>query len=252
MPTLRRGMRVQRQGVNAQCSVGPFLTGADGIYFLTVQHGLNHPARTRVVEASLNGFDYTPIGAYITGVQDEAVDWAIVKVDPGITIDRAVPVGETARKFPSTAKDAKLTGVAYNYQQGGYALFESTEFAQRDLDGPVENSPTVRKQFVCRNTGGHLADVGDSGSAVYDQLGALVGMEWAVERDDSQGLRLFYVQPILTVAVSLIGRLWELETHHADSADWTAARPLAQHLGADPARVRDRDALVRYTLSLFS
>ncbi|GAA2975170.1 S1 family peptidase [Actinokineospora diospyrosa] len=250
MPTLRRGMRVQRQGINAQCSVGPFFQGTDATYFLTVQHGVTGPGNNRVVEACFDGFAYTRVGTYITGIQDEAVDWAIVKIDPGITVDAAVPVGQTAAKFASVAAQKKLTAVGYNYQQGGPALFESADFTHGDLNGRVDNSPTFRQQYQCRTTGERRANSGDSGSAVFDQVGKLIGMEWAIEWDGTRDRHLFYAQPIITVAVSLIGRLWDLEVNHPDHPDWPLAKPISQQLGSDKARVKQTDPLVAFTLSL--
>jgi hypothetical protein len=246
---LHRGMRIRRQGSNDYCSVGPFFKGKTKVYCFTVQHGMNRIVGNRVVEATFGGFDYVPIGTYVTGSQDADADWAIVELSDRVTIDPTIPKDEVAAKFKSAPKVPKVIAVGYSYQQGGVVMFESTTGRRGDLNGRVKKSPTYRDQHICEITGTGRVIEGYSGMPVYNHESELVGIQWAVERDGAR--HLFYVQPIEVVTAKLVIKLTQLIKADQITEEWQLAEPLAELLFGDNERLPDDPGMFPFMMTRF-
>lgn len=246
---LRRGMRIRRQGSNDYCSVGPFLKGKTKYYCFTVQHGMNRIGGNRIVEATFSGFDYVPIGTYVTGGQDDDADWAIVELSDRVTIDPSIPKDAVAQKFKSAPKVFKMIAVGYSYQQGGVVNFESTKTKRGDLNGRVPNSPTHRDQYQCETTGGGNVIEGYSGMPVYTNESELAGIQWAVERDGQQ--HIFYVQPIEVVTAKLVMKLVQLIRADQITEEWQLAEPLAELAFGDNERLPDDPGMLPFMMTRF-
>jgi hypothetical protein len=237
-PVLRRGMPIRRQGTQSQCAVGPFFTGAPGNYCLTVEHGIGGIGNSRVVEANLDGFNWVRVGEYVTGVQNDKVDWAVVHLDDDVVIDAAPPFQIIADPLVAQQLPDKAVGVGYSHQAHGPIVFESGNIRSGNLDGKVDGSPTILNQFLCiTNPGARRADEGVSGMAVYDKAGAVLGIEWAIEWNGPQQRHTFYVQPITAVVISFAETINALDDRYRNSRApalvWGLAKPLADAMQED-------------------
>src|ERR1700730_11335669 len=122
-PTLLRGMTIRRSATpGTQCAAGPYFIGAAKRYFFTVFHGVGAPGPDRTVEANLGGFGWTAIGDFVTGAQNDRVDWAIVQLYDTIVIDDQPPANVVN----------PATGVAYSHQAGGTVLFPANAVQRGD------------------------------------------------------------------------------------------------------------------------
>ena len=171
-------------------------------------HGVGASGADRTVEANLGGFGWTAIGDFVTGEQNDRVDWAIVRLYDTIAIDDRPPANVAS----------PATGVAYSHQAGGTVLFPANAVQRGNLNGPVQGSPTVLDQLQCVTApGARRADVGVSGMGVFDGSGDVIGIEWAVEWDGPAQRHTFYAQPMGNVAASFFSKVGNLDAQYRDS-----------------------------------